>query len=377
MEIEAQNGNVIFKHPKGSFTVTLHRTVRLPEDGKTHALPPSVGVFPVKRVDDYRDKVPGEWVKHGGIFLPMYEREALWLGFTRNYRFPCAVKVAAGKINAVSGKPWSPELAPADESDSKNPRQDYMVAPPQPWLDGFNTGEGKIRQFVATAMGKGYTVEGQVSGEEKFGGLQLLVVPATDKFLKKQRSGPRGQSASDPIEGGVFHLQGMGEVHDGDAMIGAAINSVYSSAAPTAGVMRSAGMQPQRKSLVHKGAQMGLGAGGEMVQKIYPDPHGIDTWDASGAGRLFIHMVDATLWKKITGEEAPASPLGAGDYNGPYYQVSDGGAGDVPASETLTNVKTVGQKDKEHGFEGQQDDSPAEGYPVLLASTDTVRDGEW
>ena len=53
--------------------------------------------------------------------------------------------------------------------------QDYVVAPPQPWLDGINAGDGFIKQFVAMPLGQGYTVEGQVTGEETHGGLQLVV----------------------------------------------------------------------------------------------------------------------------------------------------------------------------------------------------------
>ena len=41
-----------------------------------------------------------------------------------------------------------------------------MVCPDQPWLDGFNCGDGVIKQFVAMPLGMGYTVEGQVTGEE-------------------------------------------------------------------------------------------------------------------------------------------------------------------------------------------------------------------
>ncbi len=35
-------------------------------------------------------------------------------------------------------------------------------------------------------MGKGYTVEGQVTGEEKFGGLQIEVVPSYEGFDQKR-----------------------------------------------------------------------------------------------------------------------------------------------------------------------------------------------
>ncbi|NIR80308.1 MAG: hypothetical protein GWO00_18685, partial [Gemmatimonadetes bacterium] len=75
------------------------------------------------------------WRRHGGVLLPMYQAEALWLNFGRGGVFsghggyPFAVKVATGKINAVSGEAWSDGL-------NRDP-QDYMVVPDQPWLDGY------------------------------------------------------------------------------------------------------------------------------------------------------------------------------------------------------------------------------------------------
>jgi hypothetical protein len=59
------------------------------------------------------------------------------------------------------------------------------VVPEQPWLDGIACGEGDIKQFVATRMGKGYTVEAQVTGQEFHGGLQFEVTPSTVDVNKK------------------------------------------------------------------------------------------------------------------------------------------------------------------------------------------------
>ena len=42
--------------------------------------------------------------------------------------------------------------------------QNYLVAPDQPWLDGFCVAKGLIRQFVAMPLGKGYTAEAQLTG---------------------------------------------------------------------------------------------------------------------------------------------------------------------------------------------------------------------
>ena len=77
--------------------------------------------------------------------MPMDQSEALWISFSASY--PFAVKIAAGKINAVSGAAWTVEL--------QSEPQDYVVVPGQPWLDGFSLGEGLIRPFVALPLGAG------------------------------------------------------------------------------------------------------------------------------------------------------------------------------------------------------------------------------
>ena len=89
--------------------------------------------------------------------MPMYQSEALWIRFSA--RYPCAVKIAAGKINAVSGEAWTAELQ--DET------QDYVVVPGQPWLDGFSVGEGLIRQFVAMPLGASTTRSGSLTPAER------------------------------------------------------------------------------------------------------------------------------------------------------------------------------------------------------------------
>lgn len=396
METTISNGTVTFTEGVDQFTVTLHRTLRLPEDGKTHNLPPSMGHFPVKRVDDYADKVPPEWLKHGGVFIPMWQREAMWLQF-KAHRRPFACKVAAGKINAVSGKEWVKELAPSDPSNSGDPRQDYLVAPPQPWLDGFNAGGGIIRQFVAMPLGQGYTVEGQVTGKEDFGGIQIMALapkkgllepkPRMGGILRSQgftkSAGPQEYSSGPinvidgPISPAAAKAYNIGEVHDA------------SPASASEGVMDFMGIEQERKTLgrrerrsLPKAAEMGLAQGGSMSQKIYPDPHGIDTWDLDGSGRIFIHIVNSEMYEQITGVAPPKSPITAQHYTRmgfPWFKLWEEEMGDVSASSTLAGVKTVGQMDQKHGFEGQQDDSPvyeknvvSAGKPMLI-----VKDGTW
>ncbi len=104
-------------HQKAVCYIDFQRTLRIPDDNREYPLPPGMGRFPVEHVDDFADSLPESWRAHGGVFVPMYQSEALWINFSGDY--PCAVKIAAGKINAVSGESWSNGL-------SDDP-QDYAV----------------------------------------------------------------------------------------------------------------------------------------------------------------------------------------------------------------------------------------------------------
>lgn len=92
-------------------------------------------------------------------------------------RYPCAGKIAAGKINAATGEDWRDDL-------SKTP-QDYVVLPGRPWLDGFCVAKGQIRQFVAMPLGEGYTAEEQLTGKAEHGGVQIVVYPMKAKAYEK------------------------------------------------------------------------------------------------------------------------------------------------------------------------------------------------
>nr|WP_235215905.1 hypothetical protein [Mycobacterium kyorinense] len=133
----------------GPVGVSFQRTLRIPESG-LHPLPPGLGRFPLRRVEDYPDTAPAEWLARGGIMLPIYQREAVWLSFDADE--PAALQVGIGKVCAVSGNKWSEYL-------TRDP-QNYVALPEQPWLDGINAGDGYIRQFVAVPLGCGATVEG-------------------------------------------------------------------------------------------------------------------------------------------------------------------------------------------------------------------------
>src|SRR4029453_12497576 len=119
------------------FTVRFERTLRVPDDGKVYPLPPGLGHLPVHRVEEYADRVPPAWRDRGGIFISLYQAEALWLSFDAAPWKPNAVTVGVGGINAVSGGAWPGSL----ESTPQN----YLVCPPQLWLAGINARDDKVR----------------------------------------------------------------------------------------------------------------------------------------------------------------------------------------------------------------------------------------
>ena len=68
-------------HVGDRFTVRFERTLRVPDDGRRYPLPPGLGRFELHRVEEYSDKVPEGWRDAGGVFISMYQAEALWLSF--------------------------------------------------------------------------------------------------------------------------------------------------------------------------------------------------------------------------------------------------------------------------------------------------------
>jgi hypothetical protein len=291
------------------FGVTFERTLRIPEDGRTYPLPPGLGRFPVRRVADVAESVPPEWRERGGVVIPMYQREALWLGFEGVTWHPCAVQVAVGGINAVSGAGW-------EEGLTAEP-QNYLVCPDQPWLDGINAGEGVVRQFVAMPLGLGYTVEAQLAGKEDVGGIQIRVYePKPGRF--PEHPPPR----------------------------------------------RADAVRAQRLAGPKAPGAMGLGAGGTLRQKIYPDAYGPDTWDSTSFGSVSVQIVNSEQYRALTGRRPPRTPVSARtytEYGFPWFDLYDEHTGDIQSSPRLGEVKTVRESEAERGgAAGQAEDEPVE-----------------
>lgn len=300
--VELKGDALVFRFPEvhadAVLRITFQRTLRIPDDGSDYPLPPGLGSFPLRHVDDFAARVPAPWMERGGVMMPLYQSEAMWLSFSSPGGYPFAVKVAAGKQNAVTGDAWDDRL--------HGRPQDYLTVPGQPWLDGFCVARGRVKQFVAMPLGDGCSVEEQLTGRAEHGGVQLLVAP-----LKKELWQPRRlrESFDDVI-----------------------CETAACFAAPSA-------------------YDMGLGAGGSMRQEIYDDDRSIRDYDVSHRSRCFVHLANSLVWRSITGQQPPTTPPTSEEYTRaglPWFEYyADRSA--VGGGDRLKDVRTVTELGVEKG----------------------------
>ncbi len=306
--IELKADNLVVSFPElpqqPQLTIDFQRTLRIPDDGRNYPLPPGLGSFPLRHIDDHASRLPAKWLKRGGVLLPIWQSEALWLNFRSPYianretAYPFALKVATGKVSAITGEAWQHGL-------SRNP-QDYLVVPDQPWLDGYCVEKGIIRQFVAMPLGQGYSVEEQVTGEAEFGGIQIEVFPMKAEAFERRF----------PVRERLLRES------------------------------RS------RYCLCQCEPEMGLAPGGRMRQEIYEDRFSIHDWDTEHGSRCFVHLVNATTWHAITGQLPPSKPLSAGQYTKaglPWFDYYDADLRALKGAPKLARLKSVSETAEEKG----------------------------
>jgi hypothetical protein len=275
-------------------SVGFHRTLRVPDDGGSYPLPPSFGRFPLYACVDYRDRVPQAWTRTlNNFFIPVYQREALWLGFDGQPWHPTAVVVTAGGVNVITGEPWKAPL-------SGNP-QNYVVVPDQPWLDGIRTHAGLVRQFVAVPLGAGFTLDEQLQQGSAAHGIALREHAARPGCFPDQGPSARTEIAETP--------------------------RMHSLPAPA----------------------MGIGAGGTIKQKIYPDTYGIDCWNGHSTAAAKVYIINSAQFIYVTGRPPPPPVISAADYTRsgfPWFALWDAESGDLGSQSVLEQVKSIGSIDR-------------------------------
>lgn len=376
-------------HPDAVCTISFQRTLRIPDDNRVHNLPPSLGNFPLAHVDDHAAKLPAAWQKRGGIFLPMHETEAMWVRFHSKY--PFAVKIAAGKINAVTGKPWTAELSgprtvgPAfaqgqvcagrvcSDYNSQvfgsgiqdpylsdtlarygrtNEEQDYLSVPKQPWLDGFCVGKGKVRQFVAMPLGEGYTAEEQITGEALHGGLQIIVYPIRPEFYRPPKP-PR------------FHASGA-MANGGGVLRSMSMNATFSGA-----TAKSAS------------ADMGMAPGGLMEQTIHQDQNDVSQYDQSRSAKCFVHLLNSAQYQMVTGRVPPHAAPTAADYTRaglPWFKEWNVGANALDGGKPLKGLDSVANLGNKKGETPLPENAPLPPnakLPFIVKNPNEVVNGDW
>ena len=300
--ITLENDRLVFRfshiHTRAECSIHFQRTLRIPNDDRSYPLPPGLGTFPLRHLDDYESRVGKRLQERGGVIMPMYQSEALWINFDTRHAYPFAIKIATGKICAVSGERWFNHL-------NQDP-QDYVVLPQQPWLDGYCIEKGTIRQFVASPLGSGHAVEEQVTGEASVAGIQIVVYPMKRDYYEEKIV--EDQKRSKHI---LFSRIAIPE--DIDVQ------------------------------------EMNLAAGGRMSQEIFEDKWDLQAWDMRNGKRCFVTITNSEQWLSLTGELPPSNPIEAEEYarfNLPWFDYYDDSTA-IKGSKILSKVKPIGKLDSD------------------------------
>ncbi|KAI0448110.1 hypothetical protein F4803DRAFT_545629 [Xylaria telfairii] len=355
---------------KDALTLTFHRTIRIPDNHKSiNSLPPNMGEFQIYKVQDYVKQVPMEVAKKSGLFLTMYQREAMWIRF--HAILPFAIRVFVGGINAVSGFPMDqrakqPRKKAAVRKEGE-PVQDYMVVPSQPWLDGIVCEDGKVRQFVAQPRGSGFSVEQQITGGDTEGGIQVEIIPikcgplpdkldvlfvdgqgrqcrrglnlaqmglgesSTWNNMKVALSLEFGVPVNEQVLSPYVEWNHYLPIRD-DAKIGEyyfrpgfvlrlsrdARHAAHPPRVPLGGSNLShhdaAEVPPSYSSIANQIGQMSVAAGGLMVQNIMRDNNPQYTWKTDAAILFHIHILDTATFAAVMNKPPPPTPISAKTY---------------------------------------------------------------
>lgn len=324
----------------GDVEVTFHRTVRVADGRQPSNLPPSLGrmeLFPVKK---YAEKCPERW-ERDGFFVALHDTEAMWMSFSVR-KHPVALLVGAGGINALTGEKLGTTLQ----------KDNYLVTPPQPWLDGWKDQDGTVYQFVATPYkeGKGITVAEQLIGEEsKTGALGLALFDPKEPGKMKGKHSPYEGWTGTPYGNDFSWTK-----EAGDTLI---------AACSAGGTSLTAAVSKSRSKRVGSlmRAEMGIGKGGKIIQKIYSDPFGLEVWKEIPTSTQAVYLVNAKVFEEITGLKTP-DPVGYEGYHGPWFGMKDSQEQDVTGTGAFTGLKSA-------VFPDSKLDVDEEGHPVTVDST--------
>ncbi|KAG8995286.1 hypothetical protein FRB93_001180 [Tulasnella sp. JGI-2019a] len=298
---------------------------------------------------------------------------------------PVAIRVFTGGINGLSGQV---DLVGDVEQPAKKRKtglgmnQDYVVVPDQPWLDGFVSSDSEVRQFVAKPLDTGETVESQVTGSDKLGGLQLELTPSFEtNFTAVTGADYRLLDGLDTPQivglsiGTQVTLEGKATCSHrmcrtlGDLMSllgtgidpnGVTLDMYLQNASPRSDQRQFIELKDNRtlsdynigpNSTLYlilrlRGGgypikMLGLGAGGKIKQKINKDTQDPQIWDLESTTLINIQILNSLDFSHVTGYQAPPTPITPGMYRDqgvPWFKLYDD---HVPAANTKAGQKVL------------------------------------
>ncbi|KIL92243.1 hypothetical protein FAVG1_04651 [Fusarium avenaceum] len=332
-------------------TITLKRTVRVPDNDQIKALPPDLGSFPQFKVDDYAESLPDNMARKEGLFLPMYQREALWINFKSELCY--AIKIYVGGINVLSGEPASPTTATAlrrrNLLKSGKTLQDYIVVPEQPWLDGMAVEPGQVRQFVAMPVGTGHSVEAQMTGEETTAGIQFEVtrLDIPPEMIRDKKGIPPDQQRI------VWNGMQLGD--DKPLWDCNITNNAVLHLLPK---LHGGGRPPP--------PELSIAAGGCITQSIVAFSH--REYRKTVTATFNVRILNSASFEKVTGKKPPESPVTAQTYaecGYPFFSIYEE---PTSISGNFSNLQSVAQID-------QNPDQPIPNIPIVDVTTGKVVPG--
>ncbi|KAF3935211.1 hypothetical protein ABW19_dt0200785 [Dactylella cylindrospora] len=396
LRLEGENTKIVVD---GSLEISFRRTIKVPDNEQISNLPPDLGAMKLTNVAHVASRLPPTMGAKGGLLLPMHENEAMWIDFENSDMLKkYAIKIFIGGVNAISGEPEvetaASKLRRRNLLSQGKTIQDYVVVPDQPWLDGIAVSNGTVRQFVATSLGQGLTVEAQITGSEDTGGLQFEITPAvlTPDLLNSEDAtfplipvyprpeGPVFTVFVKTLTGRTYQVK----VND-DWQIGA-IKEV---------ILEMGGVPPDQQRLIFAGKQleddrtigdykiqneatiqqvlrlrgggdpkylrrtgeqpvpeMGLAAGGTISQTIHRDNVPASLWQRDRTIGFNVQILNSALYSQITSSSSPPPnlPQSAQSYansGGNFFKIDETPSGVFGQFQGVQSIGTLtGKTDK-------------------------------
>ncbi|KUJ10777.1 ubiquitin-domain-containing protein [Mollisia scopiformis] len=402
----------VLQGPHKVLDISLRRTIRVPDNDQAYLLPPDCGAFPIYSVNRFKHQLPNDMAEKGGLFIPMYEREAMWINFESIQ--PFAVKISVGGINAVSGDSATDALSASRlrERQQKGTLQDYVVTGRnmQQWLDGIAAEEGKVKQFIATPVGSGYSVEAQLTGADNVAGLQFEVMAlkkmdAITIYVKTLTGRTISLTVDltmtvDDVKCLIQDKEGIppdqqrlifegSQLQDECVLASLGIESdcvlhlvlrlrggfIYEQLSLVEKAKydrdqhekRSAAAEEERRV-----SEMTIAAGGTIHQAIVKDKISDSHWDKHSTISFNLQILNAANFHSLLGISAPNTPISAAtyaEYGYPFFKLYEDKSG---IKGNFEGVKSVGQLRKDAGTHNPDEDFYY-GFPIVSLNAPTSK----